>query len=353
MKKLFDKTQIGKMKLKNRFICSSIGDNVIGGHLNEEIIEKYSNFAKGGVGTIITGIALVDEVEKSAPMFSMFEDSYIAEYKELTDKVHEYDTNIVMQLCYGGSFTLGDVTGRDVLGPSAVEHLLTKIVPKEININEMKAIQDKFAQAALRAKKAGFDAIEIQAAHGVLLGQFITPYYNHRNDIYGGTIENRARMLLETYSAVRKAVGEEYPIWIKINSTDGIEDGMSFDDCKYVCKELAKLGANAIEISGNWIALSASKEIYFKDESAIIAEENDIAVIVTGGNRSYEKMEELLNTSSIEYFGMARPFISDSDFVNKYEKDPLVKSKCISCNACLNHDNYGKCILNKNNSTTR
>jgi len=138
--------------------------------------------------------------------------------------------------------------------------------------------------------------------------------------MYGGSIENRARMLLETYSAIRKAVGEEFQVWVKVNCTDGFEGGLTFDDCRYVCRELAELGINAIEISGNWMMLSNKKEIYFKEEAAIIAKENPVAVIVTGGNRDFAEMELVLNTSDIGYFGMARPFISEPDLVNRYEK---------------------------------
>lgn len=351
MKKLLDTTRIGNMTLKNRFIRSAIGDYAVDGHLNEKNFETYENLAKGGVGTIITGFALVDEAEKSAPIFSMYDDSFIEEYERLTNKVHEHGANIILQLVYIGSYAyaMGDVIGRTVLGPSAVANLISGIVPKEMNIEEIKSVQKKFAQAALRAKKAGFDGIEIHAAHGFLLNQFITPYYNQRKDIYGGTIENRARMLLETYSAIREAVGEDYPVFAKVNSTDGFEGGMTLDDCRYVCKELDKLGIDAIEVSGNWYQISSSgkKETYFKDEAAVLAKDNKAAIIVTGYNREYEKMEEMLNGGGIEYFGMARPFISEPDLVNKYEKEHLAKVKCVSCNACTKPENEGRCILNK------
>ena len=182
-----------------------------------------------------------------------------------------------------------------------------------MSADEIKAVQEKFAQAAVRAKKAGFDGIEIHAAHGFLLSQFITPYYNRRSDIYGGAIENRARMTLETYSAIREAVGKEYPVWVKLNCIDGFEGGLTLEDFLYVCRALTKLGVDAIEVSGNWMARSKEKEAYFKNEAAIAAEENQVAVILTGGNRDYGQMEQLLNTTRIGYFGMSRPFISEPD----------------------------------------
>lgn len=333
------------MILKNRFIRSAIADHAAGGHLNEGIFELYENLAKGGVGTIITGLALVDDTEKSFDILSMVDDSFIEEYRILTNRVHAHDANILLQLVSIGSHVIGGVGRRTVLGPSAVANLNTKVVPEEMNARDIKTLQEKFARAALRAKKAGFDGIEIHAAHGFQLSQFLSPYYNRRNDIYGGPIENRARMLLETYSAIRRAVGVEYPVWVKVDSTDEFEEGTIFDDCKYVCRELAGLGADAVEISGDWKPLSKMKEIYFKKEAAAIAGESAVAVIVTGGNRDYGEMERLLNSTAVRYFGMARPFILEPDLVNRFEKEHSARTKCISCNACLDPKNDGKCIL--------
>lgn len=346
MKKLLDKTRIGNLTLKNRFIRAAIGDFADDGHLNERIFGEYETLAKGGVGTIITGFTLVDEAEKLFPITAIYDDLFIEDFRKLTDIVHSQGTNIILQLVYIGSYVMGEIGERVVLGPSAVANLNTKVIPKEMDISEIKAVQEKFAKAALRAKKAGFDGVEIHAGHGFLLNQFITPYYNRRSDAYGGSIENRARMMLETYSAVRETVGKDYQVWVKVNSTDGFEGGLTFDDCQYVCKELARLGADAIEVSGNWIMPSSKKEIYFKEEAAAIAKENDIAVIVTGGNRDYGEMERLLNSTNIEYFGLARPFISEPDLVNRYEKEHTVQTRCISCNACLDPNNGLKCVLN-------
>lgn len=346
MKKLLDITNIGSMTLKNRFVRSAIGDYAVNGHLNEEVYKLYEDLAKGGVGTIITGFSLVDESEKSAPTFSMYDDKFIDEYKKLTDRVHKHGANIILQLVYLGSYPMGDITGQTVLGPSAVANLASGVIPKEMSITEIKDIQQKFANAALRAKKAGFDGVEIHGAHGFLLSQFMTPYYNQRTDIYGGNTENRARMLLETYSAVREKVGEEFPIAIKIQCYEGFEGGVEFEDCRYLCKELSTVGINAIDISGGWHTLS-KKDTYFKEEASQIAKDNNIPVIVTGGNRNFDQMENLLNDTDISYFGLARPFICEPDLVNNYKNKKSIKVKCVSCNGCANPNNVGKCIFNK------
>lgn len=147
---------------------------------------------------------------------------------------------------------------------------------------------------------------------------------------------------------VREAVGNDYPIWIKINCTDGIEGGVSVDDFRYICAELTKLGVNAIEVSGNWMDRSKDKTAYFKEEAAMIAEENQVVVVLTGGNRDYTQMEQLLNSTNIGYFGMARPFISEPNLPIRYEKDFPKRTRCVSCNACLNPENAGSCVLKQN-----
>lgn len=323
------------MILKNRFVRAAIGDYSRDGHLSDGTIERYETLAKGGVGTIITGFTLVDEAEKLFPIPAIYDDQFIEGLRILTDVVHSHETNIILQLVYVGSYVMGETGERAVLGPSTVANLYTQVIPKAMDEGEIKAVQEKFAQAALRARKAGFDGIEIHAAHGFLLNQFITPYYNKRSDRYGGSVENRGRMLFETISLIRHAVGTEFPVWVKVNSTDGFEGGQTFDDCRYVCKEMARLGVDAIEVSGNWITLSKKKEIYFKAEAAAIARENPVAVIVTGGSRDYAEMEDVLNSTDIGYFGLARPFISEPDLVFRYEKEHDIRAKCISCNACL------------------
>ncbi|GKU30501.1 NADH:flavin oxidoreductase [Clostridium folliculivorans] len=347
MKLLFDKTNIGKLELKNRFIRSATGDGFIkDGHPTEEMFAAYEELARGGVGTIITGNAKITDYK--IPFFDMLsieDDSFIPELKKFTDKVHAFEANIILQIAYFGSL-IGSEQG-DILGPSAVPNLISNIVPKEMSKEDIKYIQKTFASAALRSKEAGFDGVQLHAAHGFLLSQFLTPYYNHRTDEYGGTIENRARMLIETCKAVREMVGEDYPILIKINSSDAMEQGMTFEECKYVCKKLQEVGVNAVEISGSSHTFKAQQEAYFKDYAAEIAKEVDIPVIVVGGNRDYAAMEAILNETSIEYFSFSRPFIAESDFIKRWENGDTSRVKCVSCNGCNRPESMGRCVFKK------
>jgi len=359
MKSLFDQTQLAGMELKNRFIRSATYDGFADarGHMTEELFQVYENLAKGGVGTIITGLTYVSDLEKAIPgQMGIYDDSFIDEYKKLTEMSHRYDTRMILQIACLGSQTSANINGKVMWGPSVVQDLFYKNTPQEMSTQDIFFVQTAFANAALRAKKAGFDGIQIHGAHGYLLSKFLTPYYNRRTDGYGGSIENRARMLLETYQAVREKVGPEYPVLIKINCEDFMEQGMTFADCKYVCAKLAEMGIGAIEISGGTGSsrpnegtvrmISAEQESYFKCYASQIAQEINVPVILVGGNRKFASLTDILNQTTIDYIALCRPFIYESGLVNRWKAGDLSDAKCISCNKCFRHGGT-ICIFNR------
>ncbi len=346
-KSLFDKTSIGTMKLKNRFVRASVGDPTVNGKVTDEIINRYVTLAKGGVGTILTGFTLVDSAERNMKILSMYDDSFIEGTKELTEAVHRHNSNILMQLVYIGSgYNAAIAPASEILGASPVPNLHSGITPKEMTVEDIHRIEKAFAEAALRAKKAGFDGVEIHACHGYLLHQFATSYYNRRSDNYGGNRENRYRMTIETYDAIRQAVGEDFQIWIKVQSQDKFEGGVTNDDCLYLCTELAHRGIDAIEISGNFSDFRGNTA-YFRDIADKIARTTSVPVIVTGGNRDYEEMEKMINETEIGYVGMARPLISQPDLINRFFQEHTGKCRCVTCKHCLHRDTLGICQLNK------
>lgn len=346
-KTLFDKTSIGAMKLKNRFVRASVGDHTVNGQVTDEIINRYVTLAKGGVGTILTGFTLVDSAERNMKILAMYDDSFIKGTKELTEAVHRHGSNILMQLVYVGSGYNADIApASEILGASPVSNLHSGITPKEMTVEDIRRIQKAFAEASLRAKKAGFDGVEIHACHGYLLHQFATSYYNRRSDNYGGNRENRYRMTIETYDAIRQAVGEDFPIWIKVQSQDKFEGGVTNNDCLYLCKELAHRGIDAIEISGNFSDFRGNTA-YFRDIADKIARATSVPVIVTGGNRIYEEMEKMINETEIGYVGMARPLISQPDLINRFFQEHTGKCRCVTCKHCLRRDTLGICVFNK------
>jgi 2,4-dienoyl-CoA reductase-like NADH-dependent reductase (Old Yellow Enzyme family) len=321
VKTLFDATVLNGLSLKNRFIRAAVKENTSDGAVNEHILGVYRELSRGGTGTFITGFTLVDEAERLYPILALYNDTFIDGHRKLTDIVHESGANIISQLVYVGSWVIGGRRGEVLLAPSAVKHLKSNAIPREASIAEIKTIQRKFAEAALRAKEAGHDGVEIHAAHWFFLSQFLTPYYNRRTDQYGGSVENRARMLIETYEAIREAVGTKFPVWVKINVNDGFDMGVSLGDCLYVGRELSRRGIGAIEISGDWMERPENSGPFFKDEAQTIAAETGVPMILTGGNRDFQSMTEILNSTDIAYFGLARPLIKEPDLINRFFKN--------------------------------
>ncbi|TWJ14007.1 NADH:flavin oxidoreductase [Geobacter argillaceus] len=360
MKSLFDRTHFAGLHLKNRFFRSATRDGFADerGQVTPELVQIYENLAMGGVGTIITGHAYVTDREQSKQPCQMgiYDDSLIDGYTRLTDTVHRHNVNIIMQISCVGAQTYAGGQERLIWGPSPIEDLATRIIPEEMSGDEILYLQTAFADAALRAQKAGFDGVQIHAAHGYVLNKFLNPYYNRRTDAYGGTIDNRARMLIETYLAMRGKVGTEFPILIKINCSDFMDQGMTFDECRYVCKKLVELGLSAIEVSGGNLSsppnegpvriIKKEQEHYFKRYAVEIAQEVDAPVILVGGNRDFKSMEEMLNQTDIEYFSLSRPLICESDLINRWQSGDLKPARCISCNKCLGLE-HTSCILNK------
>lgn len=366
MKNLFDKTKIKNLEFKNRFIRSAMHEGLAekeDGSISQEIIDIYEDVAKGGASTIITGFAFTIEGENPTHrMIAAYDDKFIKGFQKLTDTVHKNGANIILQLASGGSQAKFNYRKRKIYGPSAIEHKFTGITPIEMTKDNINNLVIAFGDSALRAKKGGFDGVQIHAAHGYLLSQFLAPYYNRRKDEYGGNIENRARIIFELYNNMREKTGDDFPILIKINCSDFLgEDGLSQEDSRFICKKLDEMGIDLIEISGNVgfnqtepqlirpeINKDKSKQSYFSEYAKIIAEEINVPVSVVGGNRDFGMMNEILNNSPIEYFSLARTVLCEADVVNKWAENPDYNPKCISCNQCwsLKHGNI--CIFNRN-----
>ncbi|MGL4450578.1 MAG: NADH:flavin oxidoreductase [Sarcina sp.] len=365
IKELFNKSNIGNIETKNKFIRGALWTELADekGHLTDELVNVYEELAKGGVGTMITGYAFVSEEEQpNARMLGIYNDDFIEEYKTFTDKIHSYDAKILMQIVYGGFMTNFNVGERTIFGPSDATNEVTGTVAKEMSKDDINWLIKKYADAALRVKKSGFDGVEIHCGHGYLLSQFISPYYNKRTDEYGGNIENRGRIVFEVYEAMRKAVGEDYPIWIKLNSADYVDGGLTTEESMYIARRLSDLGINAIEVTGgnesiefvaknnlgaarNKVILSKDRESYFKDYAMKLSKEITADVILIGGNRHLDIMSEIYENSKIKAFTLSRPLTCEPDLINKWNGGDYKKPKCVSCNKC--YTTLGKrCIFN-------
>ena len=358
---LFEETIFKGLSMKNRFFRASVWENLAteSGYPTPEIMKIYEDLAKGGAGNIISGYAYVTKDEQPNPnMLGIYEDGQIQAYKPLVEMVHSYGVNIFLQIVYGGGNTSLVPPSKNILAPSSIEYPVSKVTPTAMTKDDISYLVDAFAQAAFRSKKAGFDGVELHVAHGYMLSQLLCPYFNQRQDEYGGSIENRVRMIGEIITKCRSLVGEDYPILMKINGEDFNVDGLSREDAKEACIILSKQGLDAIEVSGGNSAflqvvennleaerlrITKSLQSYFKEHAKDIAQVVDIPVILTGGNKSFDIMEDILNTTEIEYFGLARGLICQPNLINLWQKNQETKARCVSCGRC----SFAACILNK------
>lgn len=339
MKKIFEEKQLKNITLKNRLIRSATWEGIANpdGSVTEEAYEIYEGLAKGGIGAIITGftsVALHDYY--FGGMMRLCDDVLIPQYKKLTDIIHTEEIPVITQLALGAYYR--EVKGRYM-----------QVEPDDMTSEEIKLVIRLFTGAAIRAEKAGFDGVQIHAAHFFFLSRFISPAVNHRTDEYGGSTENRTRILLDIMNGIRESVPKLH-ITIKINSNDFTYDGLEESECLSICKLLDQAGIDSIEVSGNGTSVGGIRahvnEGYFVPAAAEIARTVSCPVIVVGGFRSLDVMEEILNKTDIELISLSRPLLREPDLPNKMKVDPAVISKCVSCNACYSSQAH-KCVFRK------
>jgi 2,4-dienoyl-CoA reductase-like NADH-dependent reductase (Old Yellow Enzyme family) len=335
MNKLFESSRINSLTLANRFIRSAtwVGMADDDGKCTSRLIELMSELAMGGVGLIITGHTYVHQNGRHAPwQLGIDRDELIPSLKKMTRAVHEQKGKIAVQLGYGGAY-------------------LSKSRVRSLSISDIQELVKAYVLAAIRAKEADFDAVQIFAAHGFFLSQLLCPRYNDRTDQYGGDIQNRARMLLEILAKIRQAVGHDYPVLIKLNSHDFVENGLSLEEAIQVGLMLEDRGIDAIELSGGLLnnpnvlrssIQSDEDEAYFQNEAKAFKEKIKVPLILVGGIRSYNVARQLIEQGVADYISMCRPFICEPDLVNRWQSGDLTKAACISCNNCVEQVKAGR-----------
>lgn len=365
MKKLFESVRIGNLELKNRFVRSGLWMRMAdeAGFVTEELLRAYGQLAAGGAAMVVTGYAYVrSDDQPNGRMMGASSDAFLPGLARLAKVIHDQGSLAVLQLVAGGSQSFHPhAAAMNIQGPSAVPNRVTGLVPKAITPEGIEALIQAFVEAAQRGVKAGFDAIQIHAAHGYLLSQFLSPFYNRRTDRYGGPIHNRARLIYEVVTAVKGAVGTSVPVLIKLNHDDFMDagEGLTLAEAKEVALRLDELGVDAIEVSGynesSGKGLGPARariarpeqQSYFFEATREIAELVKAPVILMGGNRSTDLLTAKLNESRIALVALARPLLSEPDLVNRWLREPGYKPKCVSCNQCYVGTPTTTCVFNR------
>jgi len=356
---LFESIRINEMTIPNRVVRSATNDRMVkvSGHVTDEMVASYEALAAGGVGLIITGHAYVAWNGKASDkMLGAHDDDMIPGLTKLVEAVHKYNSKIILQINHAGRQTASATIGETPVAPSAVFNPATEETPREFTDKEIEDLIEAYTATAKRAVAAGFDGVQIHAAHGYLASQFISPYTNRREDKWGGSLENRMRFPMEIYRRFRSTLGGSYPITIKLNSEDFLDGGLSIEDSAKIANALSQEGIDAIEISGG-MGESGSKiiredildeadEAYFLPNAKKFKEQIDCPLILVGGMRSPDVMESLISSGEVDMISMSRPLIREPDIVNKWKQGDLKRVDCISCNGCLKNRNEPvRCIL--------
>ncbi len=346
MKKLFEEIKIKDLALKNRFARSGTwtAKATEEGHLTEEFFNYYEKFAKANLGFAMIGYSRVLEDEQANNcMVGMYDDKFIPDLKKLTSMFHEHNTPVGIQIAMGGSQVhyRGDIKWK-LLSPTQMplpertDSYGNKVTytANEITKEEIDFVINKFAEAALRVKHSGFDLVQIHAGHGYFLSQWLNPDINTRTDEYG---QNKGKFILDLYDAIREKVGKDFKIGIKINSEENINDFSNHEEMLKLCIALDKKGIDLIEVSGT-IPSRTSKtndsEGYFKVFAQKLTKSVDCTTMLTGGNKTFDTMESILNETNVDIIGLSRPLVSEPDLIHKLGEDTNYTPRCISCNHC-------------------
>lgn len=346
---LFSDSDLGSMSLRNRFIRSATWEGMCDpeGRPREKLAALYGDLSRGRVGLVITGYTYVSPEGKQMPgKMGIYSGAFAGEMKDLCRAVQDEGGKICMQLVHCGGQTTGKMAGSRPLAPSSVEVPQFPEIPAAMTRKEIDRVAAAFGEGAGRAREYGFDAVQLHAAHGYLINQFLSPLTNRREDEYGGSGKKRRRFLMEVCRRVRAAVGDGFPVMVKLNGSDFFEGGLEIEEAVAAATALDEDGIAAIEVSGGTSASGKLSPVRVKikteeDEgyNMPLAERIKSAVscpvIAVGGFRSFAVARAAVERGAVDFISLSRPLIREPGLVKRWEEGDLARAECISCNGCF------------------
>jgi 2,4-dienoyl-CoA reductase-like NADH-dependent reductase (Old Yellow Enzyme family)/thioredoxin reductase len=343
---LFEPIAVGPLTLRNRIVMAGHGTRFVdwhSHHLTQRQADYYAERARGGVGMIIQGSGMVHPTGLAAAgVNQLWDDSGIPSYRLVADAVHEHSAAIFGQLSHLGRQGHTFASHRELWAPSALPDPASRVMPHEMTARDMAELVAAYAAGARRYLAAGFDGLEVYMAHGYLLCEFLSPWSNRRTDAYGGSLENRCRLPLEVFAAVREAAGEEIPIGIRISADELVPGGLEVEESRRIVARL--LDAARIDYISVSQSTYASMETQIPDMSFPLAPyahyarsirevARGVPVLTVGRLVTPEKCEELIAGGTADMVCLVRPLIADPEFANKARAGRREEIRlCISCN---------------------
>ncbi|MDD4241134.1 MAG: NADH:flavin oxidoreductase [Smithellaceae bacterium] len=353
--KVFQPAHLGAMALANCFVRSATAEGLASGtgRCSPQLIGLLAELARGGVGLIITGrTAVSPEGREDARQLCLWHEDHLPALLELTQRIRDEGGKMLMQLGHAGFFADAATNGAAAFGPTAGRRQNGSFC-REMTRVDIRKTTDAFARAALLAREAGFDGVQIDAARGRLMSAFLAKHANRRRDEYGGTAENRARFLLEVLDAVRRAVGRDYPAAVKIDAGDFPPEGPGTEDLSGIAARLEAFGATAVELTGGTDPSIAripacpddtrpESEGCFRREAQAIKKAIALPLILNGGCRALESAERFLEEKICDFVALSRPLICEPDLIHRWQKKDRAPSRCRSDNQCCRTVRAGK-----------
>jgi len=357
--KLFEPGRIGRLELKNRLVMPPMATNYASkdGSVAQRQIDYYEERAKGGVGLVIVEITCVDSPvgKGTVRQICIDDDRFIPDLSRLAAAIKQHGAKAAIQIHHAGRQTSARFTGHQPVAPSPIS-VPGSEQPRELTSEEIAALVAKFAEAAERAKKAGFDGVEIHGAHGYLISEFLSPLSNHRQDAYGGSIENRARFLLEVIEAIRERVGRDYPVWCRLSAMEiGAEGGITLEETQVVAQLAEKAGVDAIHVSAHTVGPARRPPLAQPPCSFVPLAEGVKKVVsipvITVGRIPPELGEDVLGDGKADFISIGRPLLADPHLLQKVAMGRTEDIRpCLYCLTCLDSMNWRKegvcCVVN-------
>ncbi|MDH5816329.1 MAG: FAD-dependent oxidoreductase [Candidatus Nezhaarchaeota archaeon] len=355
---LFEPIEIAGMKIKNRIVMPAGETNfhTLEGGVTDRLLEFYRERAKGGIGFAVVGVAKIEGHFLGG--IAAHDDKYIPDLKKIVDVFHEYDVKCALQLWHPGRYEISLDPDRQPVAPSPIPPpIFTRKVPKELTKEEILKIEEEFADAALRAKKAGFDAVELIGSAGYLISQFFSPATNKRTDEYGGSIENRARFAVEIIQRIKEKCGANYPVLIRIPGDEFIDGGNTVNEMKKIAKILEDAGVAAINVMAGWheSRRPLTTMLVPRGGFAYLAAEikRAVGVPVIASHRINDPIvaEKILREKMADMVAMFRALLADPEFPKKAKDGRFDEIRiCVACNqGCFDRVFEGQpitCLVN-------
>ena len=343
---LWEPISIGNMDLENRliFLATHLGYCGEDGIVTDKLLSFYKERARYRPGLIIVGGCYTEHLGMGGPtMIGISRDEHIKGLRQLTDVVHSFKVPVAAQLYHAGRYAHSIILGQQAVSSSPVKCRLTRETPRELTLDEIQETISNFGAAAKRAKKAGFDSVEIIGSAGYIINQFLAKATNQRTDEYGGDLESRSRFPLEIVETVKKAVGNEFPIMYRMSGEDFVPDGLTLEDNRKLAPRLVDAGVDCFDVTGGWhetrvpqITMDVPRGHYAYLAEGI-AEVVDVPVVASNRINSVSVAEHILKRGKAQLIGMSRGFIADPRLPQK-ARDGMqsLTRPCIACNqGCL------------------